>query len=524
MQCNRILLSARRIITSTSSSTFKPVRAPIALRVQNHVAHQPVSLHLTNTRLISTTRSLRSDVYTNMYKSAEKHYEAAKLAMKLKDTKTAIDQYEEALAVYKKLNDKHKQWEMMYALSFMYISAQRIDEALFITRESLTVANLTGDKNLLSKSNYTLGMMYDQYLKKHEDAIKYYKDALNLLKELHPGMKTETIAKTNVALAGALANEGLHEVSVKYLMEALDTYKTMGDKAKKSAVLSLLARYNVKAKNYRDAIKALEEQRRDAQSEGDNQKLSKALFDLINTYTASGDHKGAIPFLNERMEIAKEAKDYEGVATSLQQLGICYNGMKEHEEAIKYYTQFLNMSRDLKEYDAEIFALMSLADTYAVMPNVQKAVEHAKLAAITATNMKKPEQHMMARKIIVDLYLSQDMRSEAKKELEDTLNIAEKENVRNARIGCARQLGEMAEVDGDLPQAVRHYSRMMEALEDDEDDVGRMNAFSKLVDLFVKMNKPRDAKIHFTYGNSIALALLEAKLIEEIPDNLRTIE
>ncbi len=295
-----------------------------------------------------------------------------------KTAEQAIDKLQQALLVWRELDDPYwAAWSLAtigaahYSLNRYDKAIEYFEQALLIYRE---VKNRAGEGNTIS----SLGNSYFAS-NRYEKAIEYYEQALVIFRDLKD-RSTEGRNLNNLANANIYLNR--YDKAIEYLEQALAIYRGVKDRSGEGiAIVSLgnvyyiVSRYE-KAIEYYEQSVAISREAKNRSSEG------TALNNLGLSYTNLNRHEKAIEYFEQALSMAREDNDLGGEGEILNNLGIAYGSLDRFERAIEYLEQALAIERKVKNRWGEGNTLNFLGSDYYTVGGYEKSIEYLEQALV----------------------------------------------------------------------------------------------------------------------------------------------
>lgn len=240
-----------------------------------------------------------------------------------------------SLAQYKKINDLGGTAYCNMAYGFSEFDQSNFTKALAYFLEAAKFREKGKYSKELSGSYIWVGNVYNNGLSKPEEALLYYKKAL--------------------------------EIQIKIGDEAnmIYTYNNMGN------AYYFLKQYALSLQNH---VKALELK----QKSGNKRSLSSSYDNIGNVYFDLKDYKQALSYYTKALELRKEFDDKKGISTSYVNIGNLYFMQKNYPLSIDYHTKALDDATAIGNKEAMAEACNSLAANYEAMGNFEKAFDYFK--------------------------------------------------------------------------------------------------------------------------------------------------
>jgi CHAT domain-containing protein/tetratricopeptide (TPR) repeat protein len=249
----------------------------------------------------------------------------------LSEYRTAMDYYEEALAVFLELDARPGEAMSLNNLGNCYYSLSDYHKSIDCHERSLAIRRELSDRAGEAMSLNNLGNCYYS-LADYRRAIESFEQAMLMFQEL----------KSTGGQAMCLNNLGL-------------CYWAQGD-------------YDRAIENHERSLASM-------QQSDDQAGEAMCLNNLGNCYTSLGDYRRAIDYHEQSMAIRRDLQDRAGEAMSLDNLGFCYWSLGDYDRAIEYHEQALAIRQSIADREGAAASLNNLGNCYFSLADYPKAAE-----------------------------------------------------------------------------------------------------------------------------------------------------
>lgn len=226
--------------------------------------------------------------------------------------------YNEALEIYKSLEDVKMEGVMLHNLAILYYSEGSYVKALKKTQESLRKASAVNDEHGVASSLQLLGNI-NQYLGNYDEAQKY-------------------------------------------LIQCLKIFEKLGDDVRYTDGLVYLATNYQAQQKYDKALDALKEAIGRYQEMNDYIFLGQALNNTGYIFLQKEQYDSALVYLNQTIELTNEYENNAILLLALNNLGKVFESRNEYEKAGSYYRESLSIAQKLNDRLRIAMLYRSLAD------------------------------------------------------------------------------------------------------------------------------------------------------------------
>jgi len=248
------------------------------------------------------------------------------------------------------------QMNILIQLGSTYHSLSEFNQAINFYDQALSLARKLGDRNGEASSLCNLGSTYDA-LGQYQQAIHFYQQSLEIFKEIGD-RKGEASSLCN--LGSTYDALGQYQQAIHFYQQSLEIFKEIGDRKGEANSLGSLGSAYRSLGQYQQAIQFLQQQLEITKEIGDRNGEANALCNLGNAYGSLGQYQQAIQFQQQSLEIFKEIGDRNGEAISLGNLGIAYYSLGQYQQAIQLHQQSLEIKREIGDHKGKAASLKNL--------------------------------------------------------------------------------------------------------------------------------------------------------------------
>ena len=309
---------------------------------------------ITATVLLSVTLTIKlPGIPGNWAVSAQTTQEQSNEALRLNEAgvqqlrtgqfREALQKFEQALVIYKKVGDKEGAGTVLNNIGLVYDNLGQYPDALNYYSQALTISKEFGDKAGVGITLNNIGEVYRK-LGQYPDALKYYSQALVISKEF--GDKAlEGKALNN--MGGVYSKLGQYPDALKYYSLALVIFKEIGEKGLEGTTLNNIGEVYLSLGQYPQALKYFEQALVIRQEVGDNAGTGITFSNIGTAYQYLGKYQEALKSYSQALVIAQEIGDKAGVGTRLNNIGSMYDNLGQYSNALNYYSQALVIAKEI---------------------------------------------------------------------------------------------------------------------------------------------------------------------------------
>jgi tetratricopeptide (TPR) repeat protein len=233
------------------------------------------------------------------------------------------------------------------------------DSAVVYAMRMLNVANEKNEGKHIAAAQYQLGRLYTK-LKKDTLAVRYLMQGLETARSLND---MALVIAGYIQLADYHLANGRPREAIDILHQTeefapdkqrpslrKDLYAALGDAYKE------LSLYHDATDNYLKALR-LTEEAQDVQG-------SARMFNSLGTvYHRTGDYVQALDYFDRALKINQRYNNKSGSMSNLLNIGVIHQKEEEYEQALSIYRQVLPLSRELRDAHTEAIAMGNIGST-----------------------------------------------------------------------------------------------------------------------------------------------------------------
>ena len=258
--------------------------------------------------------------------------------LQLKNTRdslpAAVKKYEEALALYRVIEDRSEQFTVLIGMGNTYRTMNESPKALELFDQALLIAQSLGDKFRQARALQLTAEAYgdlvewEKDLQKHDEASLLYQATGDKINE----------AKMLAAMGSIYSNLGEHEKAREYLGRVLRLYQALEDKNEEADALESIG-YSYHFQN--ESQKALEyylealpiwQVLKNKRREATNQSF------IAGEYARAGERQKALAHATQALELVQDLNGNKNTAAIvLTNIGHTYYLLGEFEKALGFY-------------------------------------------------------------------------------------------------------------------------------------------------------------------------------------------
>ena len=284
----------------------------------------------------------------------------------------AIKQYEEALALWRRLGDRAEEAQSLHTLGYLHHASFEPRKALDYYQQALTMRQDLGDLVGEAQTLHNIAAAYSSLFSLTE-AEKHYEQALE---RRRAAADRRGEAQTLSNLGFIYFSRSKRRQALECLDQSLSLARALGDAlAEAHALVNLGAVANLKD-GPRKALDYFLQAIPLARAAADRQTESAALNNLGRIYSGWGETRKALDCFEQALPLSETLGDRRTQAIVLNNLGSLYSWMGEAQKAREHYTKALRLARDANDPRSEATVLNNLSSISTDLGEWQKALEY----------------------------------------------------------------------------------------------------------------------------------------------------
>ena len=253
-----------------------------------------------------------------------------------RDLHRAIDEFQQALALWREIKDRYEECVALYGLAFTYRFFNEYQKSVSTSLEGLSLIRDLGDAHLEAALLTNLGWAY-VYLGDSQQAFDSFSRALTL-RHVNGDKPGEALTLYGVGWFYALTDQ--NEKALEVFDQSLSLRRELKDR-KGEAVTRV--------------------------------GIAKILHRL-------GKNQESIDYLTEAIEMLRSSKFRSGLAEALSSLGWVEYAVKRHESAINHFQQALLLWQQLEDRTGEATTRYGIARAKTQLGKLSEAQQHMQVA------------------------------------------------------------------------------------------------------------------------------------------------
>jgi CHAT domain-containing protein/uncharacterized protein HemY len=389
-----------------------------------------LAIQLKDSSLIFEARGNLEETYSDLRGGAHSLLQQGVQQYQVNQFTSAIQSWEKALQIYRILQEKSREEDVLRLLGAAYSRIGNYPKAREYQENLLAISRKRGDASAIEEgptrselgytelalANYSkaiaqmeqrlaiaqknndlieqanalnnLGNLYST-LGSHAKAIENYEKSLGILRKDGDGIR---VAATLSYIGNAYYDLGDYTKAISYYKQGLPTRqgpKLRGAHQLHGAMLSYLGGAYYKLGDYKTATNYYEQSLAIARSIDDPQREAGILGNLGNVYSALRNQAKAIEYREQSLAIYRIVKDRDGEGGALSGLGGIYEDFGNYSMAVDYYQKSLAVQQETRRREGEKFSLTNIGSVLEKQNQVELAIIFYKQAVNVSESIRQ---------------------------------------------------------------------------------------------------------------------------------------
>ena len=287
----------------------------------------------------------------------------------------AIKYLKKALVLFKQINNKPKQSEVLDYMASVYYNLGQYNQTILVFKDALALKREIGDENgqamIFSELGEAMGNTYQ-----FEGATENILDALSIYQKI--GNQT-AISEAYEKLGSLYYSQNDYQKSLVYFKKALNTEKVSKDNKLKEDILNSIGVVLFKMGNYDEALKYYNKSIELNKETGNKRNLSISYNNIGNINFNWNKYENAITYYQKSLNLKKELNFEEGMAVSIYNIGNSYLQLNQYIKAKEFLLEGIDLAKKIKFNMVLQLSYKALSKLYEETKDYQNATYSYKL-------------------------------------------------------------------------------------------------------------------------------------------------
>ncbi len=366
--------------------------------------------------------------------------EQVRLQRTAESLQKALDKYDEALTLWKALDDRGRVAYTLNLMGVLYRDLGESQKALGCHSQALMLRRAIGDRQGEGQVLYNIGLVY-LGLGDSQKALDHFIQALPLVRVVGD---RSTEAKILNGTAGAYTTLGKLTEALDCFNQSLGLHRAVGNRRSEASTLNNLGVLSSSLGEKQKAVDYYNQALSIIREFGDRRWESSTVNNIGVIYSELGEKQKALEYYNQALSLQRGTGERSGESRTLQNIGMVYQYLGDLQQALAYYNQSLSLARTLGDRRGEAATLQSIGTAYRSLGEVQKALDFLNQALL----LRRATGDLVGEVFTVDqigtTYSSLGKHEEAARYFEQALSLQRLMGTRN---GQAEILGHLARAE-----------------------------------------------------------------------------
>jgi CHAT domain-containing protein len=286
-----------------------------------------------------------------------------------KTAQQTIAKYQEALAIWRELNDQSWAADSLFKIGMAYRNISQSQPSLEFFEQALPLYQQVKNRTAEGSTLYQIGVAYAG-LSHLDKTVEYLEQSLAIAREVkNKGLEGVVIG----GLAVTYQRLGSYEKSIEYCELSLSIYREVNDRRNEGLTLTNLSIDYFNLGRYEKSLEYLDQALAISRERKDKLREAQALISIGGCYDRMHQLEKSIGYYEQALPLTREVKNPYMEMSALHNMGAAYVGLKQYDKGIEYFEQSLIITRQMKARWLEAEPLNNLAGTYREMGQYEKA-------------------------------------------------------------------------------------------------------------------------------------------------------
>ncbi|MGI2907816.1 CHAT domain-containing protein [Tolypothrix sp. VBCCA 56010] len=287
----------------------------------------------------------------------------------------ALAKYEEALKLYRVVDDKKGQAVTLLNIGLVYSNLGENQKALSYFNQSLPLWRAEDNKTGEALTLNNIGSVYST-LGEKQKALEYYNQSLPLRREVDDKAGEGRILNN---IGAVYSDLGEKQLALEYYNKALPLWRAVEDKAGVAITLNNIGRVYSDLGEKQKALEYYNQSLPLSRAVENKAGVAATLTNIGLVYSDLGQKQKALEYYNQSLPLWREVDGKvgkAGVATTLSNIGLVYSDLGQKQKALEYYNQSLPLWRAVGDKAGVAITLNNIGGVYSNLGEKQKALEY----------------------------------------------------------------------------------------------------------------------------------------------------
>ncbi|MEG5052758.1 MULTISPECIES: tetratricopeptide repeat protein [unclassified Microcoleus] len=373
----------------------------------------------------------------------------------------AIQKYEQALGLLKKLGDRQWEASTLSRIGLIYSLLGEYKQAVDCFNQELLIWQALGDRHWQAVALDNIGKAY-QSLGEKQKALDYFNQAKLTQQQVTLSESDRAAAQRAFDEALQLSQQGTTESlrqAIQKNEEALGLWRKIGDRYQESATLNNIGNIYSSLGDKQKALDYYNQALTLWRTLGERTNEAQTLYNIGEIYGNLGERQKALDYYNQALSLYQAVKDRAEEAKTLNKVGLVYYNSGEYQKAIDYLNQGLAIYKTIENTTGIADTVGNLASIYLELNEYQKVIGFYNQALLIyqATGNRAGEGRMLINIGVVYINLRETQK--ALERLTQALKIWQELKDRRGEAFALGNIGNVYKNLSEYEQALNYYNQ-----------------------------------------------------------------
>lgn len=404
----------------------------------------------------------------------------------------ALDYYGQALTLTRAAQDHEGEAATLNNLGFVYYSIGEKQRALAYFNEALPISRNLRNRQGEAATLNNIGMVYDS-LGEPQKALNYYGQALALVRSIED-RSGEARTLSNIGVVYDLLGEP--QKALDYFTQALLINRSIGDHGSEAKVLANIGAIYQSLGENQKALDNYEQALPLFQNVGDRANLAVTLSNIGLVYSNLGDREKALNYYLQALPIKRAVRDRSGEATTLNNIAAIYNSLGEPRRSLDLLVKALSIQEQIGDRGGKAMTINNIGQVYDSLGEPQKALDFYSQALSVRRTIGDRNGQAGTLNNIGEVYYSLGEQQKALDYFAQALTLRRAVGDRRGEAVTLNNIGAVYDSLGDTKEALGYYRQALPLRRTVGDRAGEATTLGNLVKSYGGKNNPRSATFY----------------------------
>ena len=269
--------------------------------------------------------------------------------------------------------------------------------------------------------NFSIGKIYG-LKREHEDAIKYYKEALKYAIE---GKDLSNQGLAIGELAQIAFDLGQTDSALKGFNQEIEIFKKTDSPLNISIAYGHLGMFYLQKGRMNEALDYFKKKYEISKKHDSKQQILMALGNISLIHNIRGEYDQSLTYFKEVLDISKDINDLKNQAMTYGNQGIIYKNIKDFDSALTNYNKQLEISQKMGDPWMESNAFDGIGLVYQKLSKFKESTTHALQGIKIKKSIKDKNGYASSSVNLASTYIKMGELEKANKFLKDSVKLFE---------------------------------------------------------------------------------------------------